>query len=120
MIASTEMRATFWFACNIPGETFELNLCPKSKVEVCAARRPQEGAVLNPTLSSRARISKRRVLESGSRHHEQIQNLKSGRMLLARYTRIVAFTQLRRHYFAHAPGRRRHCFWSSRTVSMGL
>ena len=91
MIASTEMRATFWFACNIPGETFELNLCPKSKVEVCAARRPQEGAALKPTLSSRARISMRRVLVSGSRHHEQIQNLTSGRMLLARYTRIVAF-----------------------------
>ena len=92
MIALPERCATFWFASAIPEETFDRNTCPISKVETCAALRPQrrDGAETNP-LGLGAHLGKTRIYFFAFAQSEEKHKLNPGRMPLTRYARIVAF-----------------------------
>ena len=92
MIALPVRSATFWFAAAIPDETFDGNTCPISKVETCAALRSRwrGWAETNP-LEPGAHLEKTRIHFSAFAQSEEKHKLNPGRMLLARYARIVAF-----------------------------
>ena len=91
MIASPEACAIFWFTGKIPDETIEWKLCPMNKVEVCAAHHLRRASACKPTLWDRVRISKRHVPVPDLLSERGNLKFIPGRMLLRRYTRMIAF-----------------------------